>query len=532
MSPASSSGKITPKGRALFILGILIVALAGLSLRLYQLDQRPMHGDEANQAFKTGILLEQGEYIYDPHDHHGPTLYYAAALSAWLRGETSFAETNETTYRIVPVIFGFATILLLLLIIRPLGSAATFAAAIFLALSPAFVYYHRYFIQESMLVFFTFLAIAAGWRYFRKPNLGWALTAGAALGLMHATKETCVLAYAAMAAALAATLAWEKLILHRDLHWRPYAKPRPIAAAVVLGAALSIILFSAFFTHWRGVLDSILTYGNYIVRAEGAGMHDKPFYYYLSLLAYAKRGLGAPWSESLILLFAVIGIIAAFFRKTGTERHWPFIRFIALYTILLTLAYSIIPYKTPWSMLSFYLGFVLMAGVGVAEALRMPRRQWTRGLLAAAVALAMAQLYTQARRAIYEEPADPRNPYVYAHTSTAMLRLADRLTTLNQLNPGQELTVAVIEPQSDYWPIPWYARTLDRIGYYETIPDELDADLYIVPTSLAQQLKDRLGDAYITETHSLRPGKLLVAFIQKPLWTQFMQHTAQPPTPD
>ena len=35
-----------------------------------------MHHDEANQAVKFGALLERGEYRYDAHDHHGPTLYY------------------------------------------------------------------------------------------------------------------------------------------------------------------------------------------------------------------------------------------------------------------------------------------------------------------------------------------------------------------------------------------------------------------------------------------------------------------------
>ena len=36
---------------------------------------RTFHPDEANQALTTGRLLETGMYVYNPRDHHGPTLY-------------------------------------------------------------------------------------------------------------------------------------------------------------------------------------------------------------------------------------------------------------------------------------------------------------------------------------------------------------------------------------------------------------------------------------------------------------------------
>ncbi|MBN1939786.1 MAG: TIGR03663 family protein, partial [Candidatus Aminicenantes bacterium] len=55
---------------------ILLAIAAGLLLRLNDLDLRPMHHDEANQAVKFATLLEKGEYVYDKTDHHGPLLYY------------------------------------------------------------------------------------------------------------------------------------------------------------------------------------------------------------------------------------------------------------------------------------------------------------------------------------------------------------------------------------------------------------------------------------------------------------------------
>ena len=107
------------------ILFLLIVAVA-LGLRLPQLSNRPMHHDEANQAYRFGILLETGTYAYDASEHHGPTLYYLTLPIAWLTGAETFAETTETTYRMLPVIFGMLLILCTPMLRSGIGCIAVF----------------------------------------------------------------------------------------------------------------------------------------------------------------------------------------------------------------------------------------------------------------------------------------------------------------------------------------------------------------------------------------------------------------------
>ena len=143
---------------------VAIALTAGLALRLARLDVRPMHHDEANQAVKFGALLERGEYRYDAHDHHGPTLYYLTLPAAWLRGQTTLASLDERTLRGVTAVFGAATILLLpLLSARRLAGRRWPPARGLLALSPAMVFYSRMFIQESLFACFTLaFAIAVG----------------------------------------------------------------------------------------------------------------------------------------------------------------------------------------------------------------------------------------------------------------------------------------------------------------------------------------------------------------------------------
>ncbi|MHC4735862.1 MAG: glycosyltransferase family 39 protein [Planctomycetota bacterium] len=166
---------------------ILAATICAVTLRLPQLEQRPMHGDEAIHAFKFGELLEDGFYDYDPYEYHGPTLNYLTLIPAWADRAQKSTDLSETTLRIVPVFFGVLLILLLLLMVDGLGRAGSVCAAVLTAISPAMVYYSRYYIQEMLLVCFTFGVIASGYRYTRSKSIKWAILAGIFLGLMNAT---------------------------------------------------------------------------------------------------------------------------------------------------------------------------------------------------------------------------------------------------------------------------------------------------------------------------------------------------------
>ena len=170
-----------------------------------------MHNDEAVNGIKFGQLWEHGGYKYDPNEHHGPSLYYATlALSRLTGAPKDFDQFTESRLRFTTVLFGVGLILLLPLVADGLGRNATLWAALFTAVSPAMVFYSRYYIHEVLLVFFTFLALAAGWRYWRSRKIGWALLAGAGVGLMHATKETFVITLVAAALALGLNQLWNR----------------------------------------------------------------------------------------------------------------------------------------------------------------------------------------------------------------------------------------------------------------------------------------------------------------------------------
>src|SRR5258705_1994476 len=179
-------------------LAVLLAIAGALALRVPRLATRPLHNDEAVNAVKVSELWQHGRYVYDADEYHGPALHYVTLPFLWLSGARNSDELDDATLRLAPVVFGVGLILLLLLFSDGLGAHALAWAALFTAVSPAMVFYSRYFIHEMLLVFFTALTLGAGWRYAQTRSALWAVAAGAGVGLMFATKETFVLTVAAM----------------------------------------------------------------------------------------------------------------------------------------------------------------------------------------------------------------------------------------------------------------------------------------------------------------------------------------------
>jgi predicted membrane-bound mannosyltransferase len=240
------------------------------------------------------------------------------------------------------------------------------------------------------------------------------------------------------------------------------------------------------------------------------------------MLAWSPSG-GIIWSEGLVLTLALAGIVPSIRGRAAT--FWP--RYLSLYAVMTAVVFSAIAYKTPWNVLPFHAGFVLLAGVGAAE---IVTRLKGRTLKAAGIAVLLAlagQLALQDWRANFRYPADPRNPYVYAHTSTDFLRLVTRVADVSAVHPDtRHMLVRVIAGPYEQWPLPWYLRGHGRVGYW--IRPEEAAPLAGTPVIIASQehadtIGAQLGDAYVSEFYGLRPDVLLTIFIERGLWERFLE---------
>jgi len=468
----------------------LVVALA-LGLRLAGIDRRPMHADEANQAVKTGELLEGRGYAFDPADHHGPTLYYAALPVAWIRGEHTLAELTETTLRLVPALAGTASVLLLYFFARPLGRWPALVAAALLAVSPPAVYYSRTFIQETLLLALTLGALLCGHRWWTTGRLGWALATGLCAGLMQATKASAPLFLIASLAGLAVA---------RPARPASFRLGRDLAFALLAAGAAAGLLYSSFGTNLRGIPGAFSTYVAFGDRLSTETGHEKPWWYYLSLFGWQKNG-GVVTHQILFSLLALGGLGVAL-----VSRARPLLRWSLGYTGTVALVLSLTAYKTPWHAIHLVPGFALLAAGAVAA---LPTRAAGR-VLATGLALAtLASQAAQVRLTSFQRPADERNPYAYVHTSPDVRKikaLADKVA------PGQVIRVI----SEEVWPLPWYLRDRPEVGYWNAPPDDCDGALVIVSAGFADEVQSRLHGRYTTGYVGLRPGFVLLVFTRQP----------------
>jgi len=499
----------------------LLLAIAGaLALRVPKLATRPLHNDEAVNAVKVAELWQHGRYVYDPDEYHGPALHYATLPFLWLSGARNSGELDDATLRLAPVAFGVGLILLLLLFADGLGRPAVAWAAIFTAVSPVMVFYSRYFIHEMLLVFFTALTLGAGWRYALTRSARWAVVAGAALGLMFATKETFVITVAVMGLAGIITAWWT--MPERPGFQSLIARWNWKHAALALCAAFAVwlLLFSSFFTSFAGLLDSARTYLPWLKRAGGHSPHIHPWYFYLQRLAWFHPAKGPVWSEGLILVLAAVGAVVSLVGKKS-----PLHRFLALYTIILTAAYCAISYKTPWCLLNFYLGMIVLAGVGAAALVEFFRARSLKSVVAVVLLALTLQLSWQAWRASFVYSADRRNPYVYAQTAPDLLNLVQRTEGIARVAPaGNETIVKIIAPESDYWPLPWYLRRFKHLGWYDKLPDDPFAPIVVVSSKLDARLDEKSGRKWIMAgLTELRPGKYFELYVELELWKKYVE---------
>jgi uncharacterized protein (TIGR03663 family) len=507
---------------------VALALTAGLALRAARLDARPMHHDEANQAVKFGTLLERGEYRYDANDHHGPTLYYLSLPAAWLRGQRTLASLDERTLRGVTVAFGTGTILLLPLLSAGIGRTAVAASAILMALSPAMVFYSRMFIQESLFACFTLAFVIAVGRMVTGGGRTWSIAAGVAGGLAIATKETSSIVVPAALVACAALWRWPGPA--RLTVSRPDA--RSAAAAVGVAFAIAVIFYSSFLTFPAGLIQPFLGAGTYVDRGVDPASHAHPWHYYVGLLAYSSSG-GLRWTEALVLVLAIAGAAAAWGlpdRARPNRTFWA--RYIACYTALTTVIFSAIPYKTPWNLLPFYAGVLVLAGTGSSRLLHARPSRAVRGALAAGFIAASGHLGWQAWRASVTYAADPRNPYVYAQTVPDAVRMAARIRNLAALHPdGAHMQVSVIAPPYEQWPLPWYLRAMPQVGYWTAPGDPLALQGPVIVAAIEHTpaLEASLGDRYVSEFYGLRPDVLLALFVERGLWDRFLARAAAVP---
>lgn len=516
----------------------LSILVVGAVLRLYNLDLVPFHHDEGVNGNFLVRLVREGFYQYDPANYHGPTLYYFSAVISWIL-RFVFGVSAQNTYglhtvtvRLVPALFGLATIWLVLLLRRRLGTVGTLCAAALLAVSPGAVYLSRYFIHETPFVFFTLAVVVAGLRYYEDTHPVYLVLASVSAALLFATKETAVISAGVLAIALATThlYLWLRSRFFRENRkdgtqgrserrrksgrnadvLERFGGPVTLTllglGAIVVFVLVNVLFYSSFFTNYpKGVYDALKTFEFWTKTGKEAHVHDITTY-----VRWLWR------QESPLLLLGSIGAALVVWRARNT-----FALFIALWAFGLIAAYSLINYKTPWLALNFIVPLALIGGYALQAIYDWWLAEIRLIIAIMALAIGISGYQTIDLNFFNYDNDNQYYVYVYAHTRREMLALVDEVEKVAERTQQREQTgITIVSP--DYWPLPWYFRDYTRVGYHGRMSASTEP-VIIAFESQGAEVQANFGDRY-QQVHSgfnsagsypLRPGVNLLLYVRR-----------------
>ncbi|MCP9495537.1 MAG: TIGR03663 family protein [Pyrinomonadaceae bacterium MAG19_C2-C3] len=495
-------------------LAVLIIAAA---FRFYALDLKPMHHDEGVNGFFLTNLIRLGTYRYDPANYHGPTLYYLALPF------TNIIGLNEYAVRGLTAVAGLGSVALLFALRRRIGDFGALAAALLLAVSPGAIYYSRYFIHESLFVFFTIAIVVCALRYYDDRRVGDLFGVAVAAALLFATKETAFISVGVLMIAVALAHFYTggksrgRLTGNFANRWRDKQDGALYiimlgAGAVLIFAIINVLLYSSFFTNPQGITDAVSTFKIW-TRTGTSDFHRYPFWTYLKWFAQ---------EEAALMTLAGVGVCFALWSNRNR-----FAMFAALWAGGIVAAYSLIPYKTPWLALNFLPAFAIIAGYGLERLMVSGHARFASHVPALALLLIAALIGAyQSYILNFKAYDDDRYPYVYAHTRRDVLRLIadiERLAAENRAAKSsanstaddiyRDTVTSISIAAPEYWSLPWYFREYKLIQYPPRSPAAATEQLLITSADQKREAGALLNDSYQEYgTYTLRPGVELVLY--------------------
>ena len=470
----------------------IAIILIAVVLRVWLIEIKPAHFDEGINGWFADRMQATGYHRYDPENYHGPLHFYAVFVSQALFGRELWA------LRLPAILASILCVFALLRFRDVFGLATARFAALCMAVSPAFVFYGRYSIHESWQVLFCILLLHATiglWQTGARRHLFVLATSVTGLVL---TKETYVLHIGCLLLALGVLGIWKFLSPPRP-GW-PLAKQAWTRDDMVLATGLSalviVFFYSGTFLDFQAVSGLWKTHAVWFQTGVKAGGHEKTAFDLVGPLNYYWLALMARYDWP-----ALAGVLVGLRYAFPCDSRQRLVAITAAGTLL---AYSIIPYKTPWCLISMAWPFYLLLG-GVLQELvsKTKRRAWWL----AALPLLAASLYSCIQINFFKF-TDDSEPFVYVQTYEDIDRVTVPLLAAAKADPLAYHHEGAIVLDS-YYPLPWILGDFTRVGYFkaDTSPSNWTQDFLVIDAKRESEIEPLLTRAYFKIPFRLRSGQ-------------------------
>ena len=443
-----------------------------------------MHHDESINGWFVTQIWQTGIYRYDPSNYHGPLFYYLLQVSEALGG------WGIESFRFLTVSFSVLTFIWLLRWSKNRFSLSGWWL-FGLMLSPGYLFFSRSGIHETVLVFFVVMATTAWidvWCLRRPQSFStflYGLTGAALL------KETFIIP---MALGLVVSL---PLILKKE-KWQILSSRRTeILGHLGICSFIWVYFYSSFGRNPEGLLDFFRAFLPWAKTGTGPSGHEKEFAYFLKLI----------WNYEFGTTAALVVVISGVFKK-----GWS--RGLCLWALGVLLAYSLIPYKTPWCLPSIQLPLWIAAGAVIAQSSFLIRLGAQLIFLALAICNFSAW-YTLNFTPLPREP----HPYVYVQTTIESKIFVDSL--LKQAQDRPEIRLAQIQWASfEPWPFPWWLGSFPNqssLSYEKGLLPNMD--LVLIDAKNASDLETKLNGEFWKFPLSVRDAREpAIAYLKKSIF--------------
>jgi uncharacterized protein (TIGR03663 family) len=501
----------------------LLIILAAMLIRVLYLTDKPPHFDEGVNGWFVDRMWTKGFYQYNPNNYHGPAFFYILQLSEMVFGRGILA------LRSVAVLFSLSSVGLILLHRKFVGRAAIWAGLL-AAISPGFVFYGRYAIHEGMFVCcLLLLSLGLFYSFNGKVQLGWKVIVAAIAGLLL-TKETHVFHMVIFAIALGLLYLYHaKNQMQQnaplDPVWRNIKTTHGINTALI-GVFVVALVYSGFFLDPRGLAGFGLSLFPWLKTGFSGAGHEKSFFYWLRLLTLYEWAILVSWIVSWLIVASAAASVLV--KKTKRVGIWLWLEqltmgkawliFFALVGLGGWAMYSIVPYKTPWLILSWFWPFFFVFG-HIVESLFAYRRI----LGGLALALVVAATLSRSVDLNFYKYADKKEPYVYVQTTTDYWLMQDVIDKAIADRPeliNMKMRVLI----GSTWPLPWVWGRYPNVSYERTkIKEPFKFEVIIAERKDRSYLFPMLKENYFHRQIELRDAQAPISVFFKK--TTFAEHT-------
>lgn len=558
------------ESRAYYIVLFSILVLA-FSLRIFILDIRPFHSDEGVNFIFMDNLIKNDKYMYDPENYHGPILYYLTLIPLSLWGlDTSLLperliQNGDYAYRLWPVILGFGLVVFLIPLKRWLKWSGLLSCMTIAAISPTAVYYSRDNIHEMYLMFFTLATFVCGYLFFTTMKSRYIYLTAVFLALMFTAKETTMVTLvvwflSAIGASIFTTkpfsgifrrtldslkgsfvyfrkplfilffatslitlflIFFSKSFKGSELKWYVAIPFKGVLFMTVflvfimffkgmrgkfykflIGWVIFYIVlslfFTSFFSHGDGVGKFFKAFEMWTHQGTVGSKHTKSFDYYFKLLYRFEKPS---------LFFGILGILYAFWKRKPLEL------FVAFFGIGSFLAFSLIPYKTPWCVQNLLLPLIILSGIFIRALFELTPSFVLRCVYVPVILVFLFNSLKVSADVNYLSYDNDSYELVYVQTLRSAKKMVTRIDELcNVKFDGRE--TKILMTSSENLPLNWYFRKHTTFWHQRIVPNLDNYPIIIAKRDQERELESKFKKNYQKEHYSLRPGVALTLYYQ------------------